>query len=558
MRKIKPKIKVIIFDLDDTLFDCSGLLGDQAKMRAAEAMVAAGIGSTVDELFKKQTEIFEKFGSHADIFKMICDEYDAHPTVAEKAFSAYNSDEVGQISVYPGTVQMLKKLRKDYKVALITNGLKSRQDRKIDLLGIRELFDMITVVDAETGISKMQAFSYCLRHFDCSGSEAVSVGDRLISEIKIGNIMGMFTIRLLKGKHRKAVPTNDAEVPDYEIEKVSDIPDIIGKIEKTLFQTDLRIVALGGGTGLPNVLKGFRGTTRNLSAIVTVTDAGRSSGQLRHDFKIPPPGDIRNCIVALSRSEKLLQDLFMFRFTNGCLSGHNFGNLFITAMTKITGSFEKAIRETSRILAIDGEVLPSSLEDVHVCAKDENGKTYKTDIKIYKREDQTRIEELFLEPKKPKAFRESVRAILNADVVLIGPGSLFTSILPNILVPGIRDALRKTKAKKIYVCNMIWQKGQTIGFSAKDHVDFIEKYLGKGVIDYIILNNKRPSKNILDRYWEKDKCKLVENDLQEDPRLIERDLLLENKDNRNRKGKHDLDLVRHDPKKIVKAVLDLV
>lgn len=260
-----------------------------------------------------------------------------------------------------------------------------------------------------------------------------------------------------------------------------------------------KIVAIGGGTGMPNVLRGMKDLTGNLSAVVTVSDDGGSSGRLRKDYQILPPGDIRNCIVALADEETLLGRLFQYRFSKGKeLKGHNFGNIFITALSHVVGDFPTAVNESSKVLAIRGQVLPVSLENLQLRAKLKDGRTIKGESNIPKAQGQ--IDRVYIVPEKCEPYGPAVEAIKNADAIVIGPGSLYTSILPNLLVPGIKEALLNTKSVKIYICNIMTQSGETDDFTVSEHLRAIFKHTGHRVVDYVIANNKMPKDDVLKRY----------------------------------------------------------
>lgn len=260
----------------------------------------------------------------------------------------------------------------------------------------------------------------------------------------------------------------------------------------------LKVVALGGGTGLPSVLRGMKHFTNNLTAIVTVADNGGSSGRLRRDLGILPPGDLRNNIAALADDEDLMTQLFQYRFSSGDLDGHSFGNLFITALSDITGSMDQALVETARVLAVQGSVLPATLDSVTLCgevwtAGDGSLKTINGEEQIT--DAGGKIERVYLQPVGARAYPLSVRAILAADIIVIGPGSLFTSILPTLLIAGVRDALRASKALRVYVCNVATQPGETDSFSVTDHVHALEKHVGRNLFDAVIANNHFPTQN---------------------------------------------------------------
>jgi uncharacterized cofD-like protein len=260
----------------------------------------------------------------------------------------------------------------------------------------------------------------------------------------------------------------------------------------------LKVTAIGGGTGLPSVLRALKPYTSHITAVVTVADDGGSSGRLRRDMGVLPPGDLRNNIVALADDESLMAQLFQYRFTQGDLEGHAFGNLFISALSSVTGSLESALVETERVLNIQGRVFPSSLEDITLAAS-----VYPpdSDVATFVRGESNithvggKIDFMCIEPDTAEAYPGSVEAILNADIVVIGPGSLYTSILPNLLVKGIAEALRATTADIVYVCNAATQPGETTSFSVADHVLAMEKHIGRGVFRVVLANNAYPSHN---------------------------------------------------------------
>lgn len=273
-----------------------------------------------------------------------------------------------------------------------------------------------------------------------------------------------------------------------------------------------KIVTIGGGTGLSTILRGLKEFTSNITAIVTVTDEGGSSGRLRKDYNIPPPGDIRNCLVALAECEPYMQNLFQFRFDKGeGLKGHSLGNLLITAMTRITGDFEKGIEQISDILAVRGRVLPSTKERITLKAEMEDGQIVvgETNIVSYGK----RIKRLFIEP-LASLLPEAEEAIRSADLIVIGPGSLYTSLLSNLLIEGMVEALESSRAKKVYICNLMTEKGETDGFKASDHIKAIREMIGKIPFQYVIVNTTRPRPEILEKYKEEG-ADFVEPDIDE-------------------------------------------
>ncbi len=272
----------------------------------------------------------------------------------------------------------------------------------------------------------------------------------------------------------------------------------------------MNVLAIGGGTGLSTLLRGLKKRVgeeiEKLQAIVTVADSGGSTGKLREIYNIPAPGDIRNCLVALSEQEEILKELFQYRFKGQELNGHALGNLFITALTDITGSFMEAIRLSSTILKTKGEIIPSTIESIHLCARFSNGEIVEGEERIteYGKENpDINIESIWIEPKEAKPPIDTIAAIDSADVILFGPGSLYTSIIPNLLISDIRDAINRSQALKIYIVNVMTQPGETNKLTAKGHIDVFKAHTGIDNIDTAIVNTKMPSSDILNRYLEK-------------------------------------------------------
>jgi uncharacterized cofD-like protein len=260
-----------------------------------------------------------------------------------------------------------------------------------------------------------------------------------------------------------------------------------------------RIVVIGGGTGLSNLLRGLKHYSGNITAIVTVADDGGSSGRLRREMGGIPPGDIRNCLTALADEEKLLTELFQYRFEAGSgLSGHSFGNLFLSAMNEITGDWEKAIAASSQVLAIRGRVLPSTLSDVSLWATLSDGRRIEGESNITKAKGN--IHEIGCVPAAPPALPQAVEAINDADYIVIGPGSLYTSIIPNLLVPELVEALAARKVPRIYICNIMTEPGETQGYSVSEHIQAIDRACGRSLFDAVLVQKKMPSEIAIDRY----------------------------------------------------------
>lgn len=252
-----------------------------------------------------------------------------------------------------------------------------------------------------------------------------------------------------------------------------------------------RIAAIGGGHGLSAMLRGLKRYTKHITAIVTVADDGGGSGMLREDLGMLPPGDIRNCIMALANTEPTMERLLNYRFTEGSLSGQSFGNLFLAAMNGISGSFDEAVQRMGEVLAITGSVLPVTNQNVYLEAEFDNGSRTLGESKIFyaKKINDCRIRQVRLVPEHPQALQDSIDAIRQADIIVIGPGSLYTSIIPNFLVDGISEAIRSSGAVREYILNIMTQDGETDGYTGEDHVRALLEHAGGDVIDVCIANN---------------------------------------------------------------------
>lgn len=277
-------------------------------------------------------------------------------------------------------------------------------------------------------------------------------------------------------------------------------PALIEKILAShLLDRGSKIVAVGGGTGLSNLLRGLKHHSNNLTAVVTVADDGGSSGRLREELGVLPPGDIRNCLTALTQEESLLSKLFDYRFGAGeGLKGHSFGNLFLTAMSEVTGNLETAIAASSKILGVQGQVLPATLNNVSLWAELDRGQIVTGESKIVATEG--KIHKIGCFPTHPQAVPAVIRAIESADCIVLGPGSLYTSIIPNLLVPEIREAIAKAKVPRIYVCNIMTQPGETDGYTVVDHIQAIDRACGQPLFDAILVNSRVPSPEAIYKY----------------------------------------------------------
>lgn len=496
-------LKAVVFDLDDTLYDCTGTLLDASRRRAAHVLVESGLPLSEDEALALQRELADTFGPHFLVFDEIARRYGLDNDTIDRAYRAYNSDEVGDIRPFPDVPGTLRFLRdRGIRCFLLTSGVHRRQSTKITKLGLENAFDDVIVNDAERGELMSESLRYLLEKHRLRPEQALVVGDRPPEEIRVGNDLGTVTAQMLHGRFSAFEPRDSGEEADYRIRRIFQVPTLVRLANMNKPPDALRIVAVGGGTGLPIVLEGCKTYCNELTAIVAVTDSGRSSGRLRDELGILPPGDARNCLIALSepgQKERLLNQLFQYRFSQGSFDGMSMGNLAIAAMTDIEGSFERGIRVLSRLLNIRGKVVPPTVADCHICAELEDGSIREGEVDV-RGPDKPPIKRIYLKPEAPPACQAAVEDILAADIVVIGPGSLFTSVLANVLVPGIREALAETGALKIYVGNIVTQPGQTDGFNASDHLRNVLQYIGSDGLDCAVFNSRFPSDAMLERY----------------------------------------------------------
>lgn len=331
------------------------------------------------------------------------------------------------------------------------------------------------------------------------------------------------------------------------------IPEGSEKLVEIIFQKRKlnrgpAVVVIGGGTGLSVLLRGIKSVTSNITAIVTVADDGGSSGRLRADFGIIPPGDLRNCLVALADTEPLMEKLFQHRFGGeGSLAGHSFGNLFIAAMTQVLGDVELALKESSKVLAVRGQVLPASTQTIRLTAEMADGTLVEGESQIPLAN--KTINRVAIVPADAPPVQGALDAIHDADAVVLGPGSLYTSVLPNLLVQGVADALRQTQAVKIYICNVMTQPGETDGFTASQHVKAIIDHVGPGVIDYVVVNVQGVAASLKEVYARQGAYPVVA-DVEElealGVKVIKANLISET------------NLVRHDPLQLSRTIISMV
>ena len=327
------------------------------------------------------------------------------------------------------------------------------------------------------------------------------------------------------------------------------MPDTIPNLHQ--WERGPKITAIGGGTGLSTMLRGLKKYTKNLTAVVTVADDGGGSGVLRRDIGMPPPGDIRHCMESLANVEPIMERLLTYRFQEGSLAGQSFGNLILAALNGVTGSFEEAVAQMSQVLAITGRSLPVTSADVQLEAVFENGARVVGESKIssFKKEQDCRIAHVALLPERPAALPAALQAIREADLILMGPGSLYTSVIPNLLVEGVVEAICRSEALKIYVCNIMTQEGETEGYTAADHVDALLSHGAPGLVDLCLANSAPVRPGLVEKYREEDAAPI----LVDRERIRAMGLELEEYPVASEGG----DYARHDPDRLAAAVLDV-
>ncbi len=322
-----------------------------------------------------------------------------------------------------------------------------------------------------------------------------------------------------------------------------------------------KVVTIGGGTGSFTLLSGLKKYPLELSAIVSMADDGGSTGILRDELGVLPPGDVRQCLVALSDTPDMLRELMNYRFAEGGLEGHSFGNLFLSALEKITGDFGRGVEEAAKILNVRGQVIPVTLSNTRLYMELKNGDLLsgEHEINISQKLEEVGVKKVSLRP-RPKCNPLAVKKILEADLIIIGPGNHYCAIIPNLLVPGMAEALRKTKAKIVYNCNLISKHGQTDLFTLEDYVREINSYIGRDRIDYVTYNIKKPSAELLKKYQADGLLVPFLNNSKRKYRVIRADVLSERKTFRRKEDKiaHTRAFIRHDPEKLAKVLVMLL
>lgn len=435
-------------------------------------------------------------------------------------------------------LDLVKGLKSRYKLAILSNFTKEWADFLIKKYEFDKLFDA-TFWSFEHGIKKPwhEAYLKVIEHFKIPPENCLLIDDK-IRNTEAAAKLGFATITFESHEQLRK------ELLNFGV------------------NTRPNIVLIGGGTGLPNLINGLKKYDANITAIVAVTDNGRNSGMLRRDYNIPPPGDIRNALVALSDADETLKQAFDYRFLDGYLEGTSIGNLLLLSFTRLFNSFGKAIENAGKILNIKGKVFPVTDAVLDICARYENGKLIEGEVEI--RENtafKSPITEVFLKSngnakaENIKALPQVIEEIEKADVIILGPGKLHTSIITNLLVDGVVDAIKKSNAKKVYICNIMTQPYVTDNFTVSKHIEEIEKYLGENVLNYVIANTAYPGQDVID-HFKKLNANIVEVDREnlKNIKLIEGDFL-----NKNKGFKwNELGLLTHDPEKIGTALAQIL
>jgi 2-phospho-L-lactate transferase/gluconeogenesis factor (CofD/UPF0052 family)/FMN phosphatase YigB (HAD superfamily) len=570
-------VRAIIFDLDGTLFDLEPLV-HAARRRVADLLHKHGFFASKSYALRRINDLERKHGPYYssspyyfafyDIAKTLyrdkprqVDQFlkkhsrgfdkDSDPveSLVSELENVYNIENVEAVKPYPDTMNTLRELRRaGYKLFLVTLGRTGRQKNKIDRLGIADMFDKIV---NEGPPSHDYWFSELLKEYKLSPGEVACVGDRTHDEIRSGNRLGCVTVWMRRGRFAEETPA-EGDRPDHEIRFLAQLPTLLQLARLGKDRDHLRVVTIGGGTGLPTVLTGIKTYTGSPTAIVAVTDTGASSGRIRWNLGVQPPGDIRNALTALSDTQSVspgLSRVFQHRFPDseheaGIFRNDNIGNFLVAALTQQLDDFQEAIQTACEMLNVKGTILPASNDNVDICAELENGEHRYTEWMVrkpgksaLKQAYLVANEELLNEVKKPRgavyrvedpksgqveiharpgktfnalrnkvrAPQEAVQAIKEADIVVVGPGSLYTSVITNLLVPEIHEALKnRTHGMTIFVCNITTQPGQTDGFNASDHLEALQRHLPaetKSVLDHMLVQDPAIFKTQKGKVW---------------------------------------------------------
>ncbi|CAI5740917.1 unnamed protein product [Peronospora destructor] len=512
--------------LDDVLYNHSKLLSHLAIERGVAQLLAerafptnaAAFGAL--QTFRNTYGLRKRFPRFID--SLMSDPHTKlSPIQAQRVIAAYyesNVPEARSITPFPH-VQV--------------------QRERLKALGVDDLFHQVVYVSPNPSLAQVTStMKQLARQLNVPASAVMFVGRKAFYEIKAANTVGVLTVRMLFGKYTSVMPTEETKQPDFQIESIEQLVSIVKLADQQMLQP--KIVAIGGGTGLAALLKELRHYPADLTAVVTVFDSGRHSGALRKYLGILPPGDIRNCLVALSDSDELLSKLMNYRFRDNYMEGCSLGNLLLAALTDLQGGFDRAVPSIAKILNIHGSVLPATLENTELCAELTDGSTVISEVNVRspfvpdeevesqsdsdsstrsasgtppsmtqkpghskKKIKKAPIKRVYLENPNVEAFQPAVRAIEDADIIILSPGGFYTSIIATLLVPGIRDAIARSAGATVYVSNVTTQNGQTDGYTLERTLEVLSTYLGASAIDYVIANNTFPPKNALAPYIER-------------------------------------------------------
>ncbi|KAI9915273.1 hypothetical protein PsorP6_008148 [Peronosclerospora sorghi] len=534
------RVRAIAMIIDDVLYDHSTLLSHLAIDRGVTQLVEEGAFPTTEaavdalQTFRNAYGLRKRFPRFVEsLVGTKLSPLQAHRVIA--AYYESNVPEARRITPFPGVRKTLVELRdgEGCELALLLIGKPEVQRERLKALGVDDLFHHIVYVNPNPSLAQVtNALKQLTRKLNVPSSAIMFVGRKAFYEIKAANTVGMLTVRMLFGKYTSVMPTDEMEQTDFQIESIQQLVPIVKLADQQRPQP--KIVALGGGTGLAVLLKELRHYPADLTAVVTVFDSGRHSGALRKYLGILPPGDIRNCLVALSDSDELLSKLMNYRFRENFMEGCSLGNLLLAALTDLQGGFDRAVSSIADILNIHGSVLPATLESTELCAELTDGSivvsevnvrspvmpdegdepqlgsdtatrstTVSTPPKTTEKIKKAPIKRVYLENPNVEAFEPAVRAIGEADIIILSPGGFYTSIIATLLVPGIRDAIVRSAGATVYVSNVTTQIGQTDGYTFEKTLEVLYSYLGASAIDYVIANNTIPPDDVLAPYIER-------------------------------------------------------
>ncbi|KAL3671498.1 hypothetical protein V7S43_003420 [Phytophthora oleae] len=546
-RPRRRRVRAVAMILDDVLYDHSGLLSHLAIDRGVAQLLAEGAFPTNAAAFEALQTFRNAYGLRKRFPRFVDSlvggpQAKLSPAQAQRVIAAYyesNVPEARSITPFPGVRKTLLELQDGgaCHLALLLIGKPEVQRERLKALGVDDLFDQVVHVSPNPSLAQVtSAMKQLTRQLEIPSSAVMFVGRKAFYEIKAANSVGMLTVRMLFGKYTTVMPTDEMEQPNFQIESIEQLLPIVKLADQQMLQP--KIVAIGGGTGLAVLLKELRHYPADLTAVVTVFDSGRHSGALRKYLGILPPGDIRNCLVALSDSDELLSKLMNYRFRENFMEGCSLGNLLLAALTDLQGGFDRAISSIADILNIHGSVLPATLESTELCAELTDGSTVVSEVNVRSpfipdeneqphsgSESSTSstsgtppatppkpekvkikkapIKRVFLENSNVEAFRPAVRAIEEADIIILSPGGFYSSIIATLLVPGIRDAIARSAGATVYVSNVTTQNGQTDGYTLEKTLEVLSTYLGANAIDYVIANNTHPPEDVLAPYVER-------------------------------------------------------